>query len=129
MCLSFDHGGFNYQAIEVTSSMVSKKVVCVDSVFFNEHAPTRNRFMEPPVGTRSAFQRTVFSEYVTKKDREEASKFPDNLVNRTDGFFLPNITHRWFNRIAMMMAQNKLVYTTLSNQRAKLYVLRRYPLN
>lgn len=143
MSLSFVYNGFEYEAIQVTGSMISKDVVCVDAVFYNEHAPTRNRFAEPPIGTRSAWQRIKFSEYlgegtawerarrpeeVGKKEREEAVRHFDRLADRFKGFFIPDIDHRWHKRVESLLLQNKLVYTTVSHKRNAVYILRRYPI-
>ncbi len=129
MKLSFDYNGFHYFAYEVSPTAVNKKAVCLDSVFYNEHAPTRARFMEPPQGTRSAHQRTMYPEFMSKKDREDASRFLDRLVERTDGVFIPNISHHWFGRIAQVFDQRKRVYTALPHQRNRLFILERRQLD
>jgi hypothetical protein len=126
MALKFKHNGWIYETVPVTSNAVSKEVVCVDSAHYNTSVKIRSRFAEPPVGTRSAFQRIMFPEYigegtaweracrpeeVGRKEREEAVQHFDRLQDRYKGFYIPHIDHRWQSRVVSLMQQNKLVYT------------------
>lgn len=126
MLLSFEHNGFQYDAVDVSTGSIPKNIVCIDTVMFNEHSPTRTRYSAPPVGTRSAWQRVMFPEFVTKKDLEKANQFLDSLVENSAGLFIPDINQRWFRLIESVMNQKKSIYTTLSSQRGKACAMHRF---
>lgn len=119
--------GNRYDFVLVDDRRIADKIVCVDSIFYNVNkTKLGERYLAPPTGCRSAFQRIKFQDMITKKDLLEANKYFDKLLEKSNGFLIPNIDHRWFVRIAEMMDNSKLVYTTKEFEPGVAYIVVRH---
>ena len=118
-----------YNITQVLNSKVSGMLVCLDTVFKNNHqgrqwAHSVGKFQTSPIPrTRSACAIIRMADMMSPKDVSDATDFFEDMMSNFDGCLIPNLHPNWYPLIKKLHAVNKLVFTTTEINATKLFFI------